>query len=518
MARAAILVAALLAIQLDAAAAPPEVHVDPRVELMATVFRLAGSREYSAGKSAYIDAVKARFGKLAGHPAVAAVKALQQSHFIYFDAPMRLAMYLDPQTLAPLRPLSPPPPGLDPRWNGAPIDDFLSKLRDFEKVSGFRAFFAEQAAYYAGVEERFRALAEKYELRAWADAYYGPRPGIRAVVVPGPQDGTDNYGVSVTLPDGAEVHYQILALGRLDEDGLPVLGEDTLALWAHESSHPYCNPLIEGRRQELGAAGERLYAPVAERMRAQHYASAETMLSEALVRASVILYLRERLGAQAAAHEGREQDLRGFYFVEELAATIDEARRRRHQTLEQVMPEVVAYLRAAADKVRKEGLPKRPFRGPINLAFKAPEPPTYVAAPALVEKIRSVKAGFNEEAAPLLAADKATWKDVPHAAMLYGTPATNKLLAELLARHREQVGPDRVVVDGKTFEGHDLLLITSHPNPGDAMRGVVVYAAASDEVAGEGNHATHGPTDWVVARRVAGGGFEVVGKGDHPVP
>lgn len=83
------------------APAPPpstEVHVDRRVELISTVAWLAGYPEYDlTSPSPYVQEVKARFGRFADHPAVAATRALAAEHEISHDAPMALAIHLDAQ-------------------------------------------------------------------------------------------------------------------------------------------------------------------------------------------------------------------------------------------------------------------------------------------------------------------------------------------------------------------------------------------------------------------------------------
>ena len=81
-----------------ALAAPPlatqsaqiEAAVDPRVELMSIIFRLAGNPEYNMpnSQSPYADDVAAHFGPFRDHPVVKLARKLRQEHGVSYDAVM----------------------------------------------------------------------------------------------------------------------------------------------------------------------------------------------------------------------------------------------------------------------------------------------------------------------------------------------------------------------------------------------------------------------------------------------
>ena len=183
----------------------------------------------------------------------------------------------------------------------------------------------------------------------------------------------------------------------------------------------------------------------------------------------------------------------------------------RSQRLRYVHAESV--LVATADRATREGLPRSPFRGPIDGVF-AGGTLAYAASPGVLEYVAQMKVRFKQEAAPLVAADKATWATLPGSPILYGAPGTHPLVAELLAAHGEKVGADGITVAGKTFEGKDLVLIVAYPRPDDAMRGVLVYTAASDATLVGVNALYHGPGDWVVGHKLPDGTWGAVGRGD----
>ena len=77
----------------NAASAPPRlrVSVDPRVELMSLLFRLAGNYEYNQAKVvSYTADVNKQFNPFRDHPTVQLARKLRTSRGIGYDAPMKI--------------------------------------------------------------------------------------------------------------------------------------------------------------------------------------------------------------------------------------------------------------------------------------------------------------------------------------------------------------------------------------------------------------------------------------------
>jgi len=157
--RTALLAAAVLlaapAARAAAAAAAEDFALDPKVELVSVVLMLAEPDGFRArrpdGLDAYAAAAEAAFAGFSGHPAVARVRDLRRG-----GAP---ASALVRAALRPSR-----------------RDPLAAELRDFEKASGFAAFFAGRA------EDRraFVETARRESLRAISPdsalAYMGVPP------------------------------------------------------------------------------------------------------------------------------------------------------------------------------------------------------------------------------------------------------------------------------------------------------------------------------------------------------
>jgi hypothetical protein len=129
---------------------PVQVSVDPRVELMSIVFRLAGNPEYNKGcVVSYLNDIEKHFGPYRNHPAVQTASDLTKTRGVSYDAPMSLAIHItDTNSLNERVPFDPHPVGLDGRWQLDEVRDFLAKLRQFAKESDFEDFIRAHQALY----------------------------------------------------------------------------------------------------------------------------------------------------------------------------------------------------------------------------------------------------------------------------------------------------------------------------------------------------------------------------------
>ena len=205
------------------------VAVDPRVELLSIVFRLAGNEEYRRAQGPYAAAVDAHFASHARHEAVRLAATLRQQFGISFEAPVQLALHLD-ASWRPAMPLDPLPKELVARWKGAPVAPFAAALADFASSTRFDDFWRARAGYFGAVCAKLRPVLSEQVILGWFDAVFGPRPRTRYLVVPGLLTGPMNYGVRAELPGGRSVDAQILAIENPDGEALPRPTAQTLAL------------------------------------------------------------------------------------------------------------------------------------------------------------------------------------------------------------------------------------------------------------------------------------------------
>jgi hypothetical protein len=333
-----------------------EAAVDPRVELLSLVFRLAGRPEYNRPESAspYSREIEEAFGPFRDHAVVAQAQRLTRERGVSYDAVASLAVHLsDVGTLGERVPFDLPPVALERRWSAEHARGFVRELRDFVEITGFGEFVAEQADFYAAAGGRMEAAVGDLPVLDWFDRFFGPKEDARFRVVVGLLNGPNNYGVRVVLADGSEEISPVIGASSWDGEGLPVFGAGFEELLAHEFCHSYTNPVAERHVDVLREAGEALLAAQRATMESQAYGSLGAVLGETFVRACVGRYVLERGGQEALARYVDYNHGRGFVWtgalVEELAAY--EADRERYPDLGAFVPRLAERMMQLAEEL-----------------------------------------------------------------------------------------------------------------------------------------------------------------------
>ena len=79
----------------DTAKIPFDVSVDPRIELICVIFRLAGNPEYCKGRvPSYTADVDKHFGPYKDHAVVQLAAKLRRTRGVSYDAPMNMAVHV----------------------------------------------------------------------------------------------------------------------------------------------------------------------------------------------------------------------------------------------------------------------------------------------------------------------------------------------------------------------------------------------------------------------------------------
>jgi hypothetical protein len=321
------------------------VGVDPRIELMSVVFRLAGNNEYNQCRiPAYNKALEQYFAAYKEHAAVKLARHTQMG----FDGPMFLAVHLkDVESLAELVPFD--RPGIQlarlEGWDPAKAREFVAALRKFVKDTHFARFLESQQQLYDVTNLRLKAFMESRLDLKWYDQFFGSRPPARFIVVPGMTNGGSSYGPSFVGEDGAQEMYAIPGVYQVDAEGLPVFSPDWLDTMAHEFIHSYSNPAVDKFAAQMERSAGQINAPVHRAMQRQGYGGWKTLLYESMVRASTIQYIVEHEGIDAARRRIREENARSFVWMDKLCDLLGTYRKDRQQypTFESFMPRVVSF-------------------------------------------------------------------------------------------------------------------------------------------------------------------------------
>lgn len=323
------------------------VRVDPRVELMSLIFRLAGSPEYLQAKvPAYAAAADQHFERHRDHAGVKLARELRREHGVSFDAVMSMAIHVkDAESLAPLVPLDPRPETLDERWQPDDAERFLREAKRFVRQARFTEFLKAHEATYEQATERMQAVLDAHAQLDWFDRFFGARPAATFELALGMLNGGACYGPRVRLRDGTEALYCVLGVWQTDADGAASFDRSVLDTVVHEFCHSYCNVLADANAEGLEPAATRIWPHVAARMKLQAYGSWQTMMRESLVRACVVRYRAAVDGAGGRDEQVRHEEGRGFVWTGPLAALLEEyeSARAEYPTLETFMPRVVGF-------------------------------------------------------------------------------------------------------------------------------------------------------------------------------
>ncbi len=495
-----------------------EVAVDPRVELVSVVCRLAGYPEYnSAPDSPWLQAVDAQFGPFKDHSAVREAAKLREKRGIGYNAPVDLALHLDPETFQPLVPLTPLPRRLDSRWDGKHAAKYAEQLARFASDSDFESFLDRQVEAIDDIESRYRRWVAKLEIIGWFDGMFGPVEGATYTLHPGLLLGPHNYGSSVLLPDGSVEIRPVLGVAAIDERGLPDIGDDPPWVLVHEVAHAYVNPLFARHKAQLAPGAQALFRKVASPMKAQAYGDWKTVANESGVRAATVLFAKDNLGDEAVgATAARELDA-GFAWILPLTAALD-AYRTDHTTGLEGFPAVAG--KVFKDWASDPGTP--PYLGPLNAMIH--DEGTVFILPEATDDPASSRASmyammmhekfWAEDKVGILTVDDAP-KAKGKRRVFYGTLETNPPLADLLSRLNWTVGPDGVSLGARRFTGEGLALIATFVDPEGGLPVTVYTSYESAEIEGI-NEVFHGPTDWVIAKRNAEGAYQIEASGNFP--
>lgn len=319
-----------------------DVRVDPRVELVSIVFRLAANPELNtpAAASAYAAEADAYFAPFREHRAVQLAKELRRDRGISHDAIMSFALHLaDARAQKPKIPLSPRPPLLEARWQIADFERFLAAVRDFATDSKFPAFAAAHAEHFRAAAEKLSALVNQRDYQGWFERTFGAKKKVKFSVIVGLLAGNGNYGMAVRDHKGNEEITPILGAGELDPKRLP-------PLIVHELAHCYTNELVDQNEAALLPAAAKLFAANRAIMEQQAYGNAKTLLYESLVRAIVAYYVLSVDGAEPGKEELVSELVRGFKWTKELRSAIADfvAYKARYPTFAEFMPRIAAVL------------------------------------------------------------------------------------------------------------------------------------------------------------------------------
>jgi hypothetical protein len=490
---------------------PLRVVVDPRVELMSTIFRLAGNREYCMGKvDSYTNDVEKYFGQFRKHSAVKLAQKLRKEHSISYDACMNMAVHItDTEKCEERVPFDPRPETLERRWPVNDAREFLDAVRQFVKDTNFNEFIAIHRSLYELTQSRMEDCLEKNAHIEWFDEYFGSRPEANFTLAIGLLNGPGNYGGCCRSADGKEELYCILGAWKTDDKGLPAFDQSMMATVVHEFCHSYVNPLTAKYKTEVDKYAK-LFNPIAGRMKAQAYPVWETCVNEHVVRALTTRYSYLKVGEEAGDKSLQYEKQRSFFYVPTLCESLKyyENSRDKYKTFAQFYPELIKVFEDLSKQDLGKDFYSIPYEGTINAVGQDKNSvilviPTNESDPDIQknihEYVRQIQRRFFTQS-PVITDAEAIKRDLSgNSVILYGTMNGNLWLKENASKFPFKIEENRIVAN-KDYEGTDLRFISAWLNPQNSKRGILIYTAQQAKDIVKINSVFHGPTDYVIAR------------------
>ncbi|MCP4613287.1 MAG: DUF4932 domain-containing protein [Planctomycetes bacterium] len=327
------------------------IEVDPRIELIGIVFRLAGNPEYNDGTlRPYAKAIERHFGDFDGHPVVKMAAQLRNTHLMSCDGPMSLAVHID-RNYRLRKTTEEWPSALDYRWEKQETAEFLEKLRQFAAETKFDEFFKAQSEIYEQGIRSCEGLIAPLNLGKWLGDFFGVKDCGDLRLVLGFTNGFGNYGARFKDERTSE-KYAIIGMRPFDPANTVIFRPIQIGLTVHEFCHSFANPVVEKYMDRLQPAGERLFAAHGPVMRMRGYQKWESVMHETATRACVACFVRHSFEPMYKDYFLKDEVKAGFVWTEGMANFLKkyESNPDKYPTFESFFPEFVDFLNEYSKK------------------------------------------------------------------------------------------------------------------------------------------------------------------------
>ncbi|MGX9985616.1 DUF4932 domain-containing protein [Soonwooa purpurea] len=332
-----------------------EAYVDERVELMSSVFRMIDAEEYSEENNAlYVEDLEKHFGSFKNSEFLKNLAKDRNNDGLGYDAVMSMAVNLKIKN-GKISLIDPKRTSLDKRWKTEKLPDFIQSLNQYYKQTKFNDFYKSHQKDYQQAAKAFSDSVLVKLNQEWYPKFYGKQPNEDYKVVIGYGNGGGNYGPRVEGKK-RDVVYAIVSGGKFDGRKLTYTSAYAPTL-IHEFNHSFVNYILDTQnyKNELESAGEKILSAVKEPMSNQAYGNWETIINESIVRAAVIVYMKENAFSEADIKaEYKDQMKRRFLWIPELVALLEhyQLNRKQYPTLESFYPKIVEFFQNVGNNVQ----------------------------------------------------------------------------------------------------------------------------------------------------------------------
>lgn len=259
--------------------------IDERLELVCTVFRLAGAQEYiNYQLYDYISEVDSFVRDSRNHPIVSFIKENREKfNFAYsIAAKSALMVRIVNGTIVYDNAWN-----IDKTFNGEYEDcwtedifrEYVRLLDDFYQTSNFHHFFVDHTQYYKRIVEESAKAVTKIDVPV-LERYFQKRIFPIDLYL-GVSTGKNNYSIPGIKDQKHWNKHLAIVIGIEDEcNDIPSLSSNQLYSIIHEVSHFFVSPLIDTTYQNYSSEMEDVFSLIKNEMSPLGYGSARSVTGE----------------------------------------------------------------------------------------------------------------------------------------------------------------------------------------------------------------------------------------------
>lgn len=332
-------------------------YVDERVELMSSIFRMMGAEEYSDKNNAlYVEDIEKYFSPFKESKFLSQLKKDRYDHGLGYDAVISMAVHLQMKN-GKWSLVDPKPTFLDKRWKREKLPEFLKNLNEYYQKTKFHDFYKDHQKDYQQASKAFSDSVLVKLNQDWYPRFYGKSPNEDYKVVIGYGNGGGNYGPRVMQENKRDEVYAIVSGGTFDGRTMTYSSAYAPTL-IHEFNHSFVNYVLENPiyERKLEQPATKILDAVRQPMKEQAYGDWKTLINESIVRAAVIVYMKENhFSDKAIKAEMKEQLKRSFVWTPELVELLEyyQKNRKEYPSLESFYPNIVSFFQLVAMDVDK---------------------------------------------------------------------------------------------------------------------------------------------------------------------